>query len=81
MREAINRSLPGTRLQGRRHGEPRRTVPIKNERDIPKFPCFGPGRPEYPVEDIYAGRERQDPQKEQEEQERDAQMRIQEDRW
>ena len=74
MRDAINRSLPGTRLQGRRHGEPRRTVPIKNERDVPKLPCFGPGRPEYPVEDIYAGKER-------EEQGRDAQMRIQEDRW
>ena len=50
MRNAMNRNLPGTRLQGARHGKPRTTVPVNPRALPPKM--YG----EYPVETIYAGR-------------------------
>lgn len=54
MRGAINRSLPGTRLQGVRHGKPRTTVPPK-PMNYPST-CVRFGNPAFPVSDIYAGR-------------------------
>lgn len=47
-------NMPGTRLQGVRHGRPRTTVPVK--RNEGPSQCVRFGNPAYPVSDIYAGR-------------------------
>lgn len=52
MRNAMTRNLPGTRLQGARHGRVRTTIPIKRPEEPSK--CVRAGNPEYPVEDVYA---------------------------
>ena len=54
MRTAMNRVLPGARLQGVRHGKPRQIIPVK--RSNRPSQVVHTGNPEYPVEDIYAGR-------------------------
>lgn len=54
MKQAITRSLPGTRLQGVRHGRPRTIVPVK--RDEGPSQCVRFGNPEFPVSNIHAGR-------------------------
>ena len=51
MRTAMNRNLPGCRLQGSRHGKPREVIPLSRKRVVTKV--IYQGIPEYPVEDIY----------------------------
>ncbi|MDE7243171.1 MAG: hypothetical protein K2O18_04225 [Oscillospiraceae bacterium] len=55
----MNRSLPGTRLQGSRHGQSR-AVPVTR----PQRPSTArrAGNPEYPVKDIYAEKQSKEKQ-------------------
>lgn len=54
MRNAMNRGLPGTRLQGEWHAPRCITIPVKRT-DIASQ-CVRAGNPAYPVTDTYADR-------------------------